>query len=119
LKIVAADWQNGRLILELNRVPEQEWTQRFLQPRGSWSSIMGSGPEAFQFIGNKANVSASEGTAQQILDHAKSYVAMANNAYEEDLRQIAIKEERTHLQRLAEERTLAEQRARVLGTLKI
>lgn len=119
LKIVSADWENGRLILELNRMPENGWMQRFKQPNGNWSSIMGSGPENFQFNGTKAIVGASEQSAQQIIDYAKGYVEMANRSYQRDLDMKAKQEEHAYREKLRQAQATAEARARVVSKLKV
>jgi len=119
LKIVSADWENGRLILELNRMPESGWMQRFKQPSGSWSSVMGSGPEYFQFNGTKAIVGASEQSAQQIIDYAKGYVEMANRNYQGDLDMKAKQEEQAYREKLRQAQATAEARARVVSKLKV
>lgn len=119
LKIVSADWENGRLILELNRMPESGWMQRFRHPNGNWSSIMGSGPESFQFNGTKAIVGASEQSAQQIIDYAKGYVEMANRSYQVDLDMKAKQEEQAYREKLRQAQAAAEARARVVSKLKV
>ncbi len=119
IKIVSADWENGRLILELNRMPESGWIQRFKQPNGNWGSIMGSGPENFQFNGTKAIVGASEQSAQQIIDYAKRYVEMANSSYQMDLDLKAKQEEQAFREKLRLAQSAAEARARVVSKLKV
>lgn len=120
LKILSADWDNGRLILELNRTPEFGWTQRFIQPNGGgWGSINGSGPEFFQFKGNKAYVQADENSAQRVVDFAKNYVDMANRGYQIDLNTKAKKEEQAYREKLRQEQAVAEARARVVSKLKV
>lgn len=119
LKIVSADWENGRLILDLNRVPESGWIQRFKRPSGNWSYIMGSGPEYFQFNGAKAVVEASEQSAQQIVDYAKGYVEMANRNYQMDIDMKAKQEEQAFREKLRQAQAAAEARARVVSKLKV
>lgn len=119
IKIVSPDWENGRLILELNRMPESGWMQRFQQPSGNWSHIMGSGPEYFQFNGTKASVGASEQSAQQIVDYAKGYVEMANRSYQSDLDMKAKQEEQAYRVKLRQAQATAEARARVVSKLKV
>lgn len=119
LKILSADWNEGRLILILNRAPEIGWTQRFKQPTGNWSSMMGSEPGNFQFFENKAYVPADENIAQQVLDFAKSYVDIANRNYQNDLDIKAKNEEQAYREKLRQEQAAVEARARVVSKLKV
>lgn len=120
VKLISVDWDNGRLILELNRTPEPGWTQRFKQPNaGSWGSIMGSGPEFFHFNGTKAIVGANEVSAQQIIDYTKRYIDMANLGYQNDLDMKARQEEQVYRQKLMQEQAAAEARARVVSKLRV
>jgi len=120
IKLTSADWDNGRLILELNRTPELGWTQRFKQPNaGSWGSIMGSGPEFFNFNGTRAVVAADEGSAQQIIDYTKRYIEMANLGYQNDLDMKARQEEQAYRQKLKQELAAAEARARIVSKLVV
>lgn len=120
IKIISPDWDDERLILELNRAPETEWVQRFKQPNsGGWNFVPRSGPESFQFFGKKAIVGADEQAAQQIVDYAKSYVEMANLGYQRDLDLKAIKEEQEFREKLLQEQVAAETKARVISKLKL
>ncbi len=120
INIVGADWDEGRLILDFNRIPETGWVQRFKNPNGgSWSSILGSGPESFQIHGNKAYVGAGENSVPQILDYAKQYVEMANRSYQNDLDIKAKQEEHAYREKLKQEQAAAGARARVLSKLRV
>jgi serine/threonine protein kinase len=120
IKIVSADWENEELILELSRIPEGGWMQRFSHPSsGSWGSVQGAGPEYFRFYGNKAVVSASEQSASQILNYAKGYVEMANVGFQNDVDINARKEENAYREKLKKEQAAAETRARVISKLQV
>jgi serine/threonine protein kinase len=120
LRLASADWQDGHLILELDRAPEIGWVRRFKQPNsGSWTSIQGSGPETFQFVGHKAIVGATEESAPQIVDYAKRYLEMANQGYQMDLNTKAKQEEHAYREKLRKEQAATEARARVLSKLNI
>jgi hypothetical protein len=80
---------------------------------------MGSGPGYFQFHGNKAFVQSSEQDAQKIIDHAKQYVEMANENYQNDLGINAKHKEYLYREKLRQEQANAEARVRVLGNLKV
>ncbi|HTD89506.1 MAG TPA: hypothetical protein VK663_02500, partial [Burkholderiales bacterium] len=119
IRILAADWESGRLRLKLSRAPEIDWMQIFKNPRGNWGSLQGSGPESFQFGGDTATVRADEQYAQQIIDYAKGYLDMANRSYQTELAMRAKQEERAYREKLTQEQAAAETRARVVSKLKI
>lgn len=119
IKIVSADWEDGRLILELNRPPESGWVQRFKQPDSSWSSLMGSEPVNFQFIKTKAIVEADEHSAQRVIDFAKGYVEMANRSCQREIDTKAKHEEHAYREKLKQEQAAAEARARVVSKLRV
>lgn len=119
IRILAVDWESGRLILQLSRAPEIDWMQIFKNPRGNWGSLLGSGPESFQFGGDTATVRADEQDAQQIIDYAKGYVDMANRSYQTELATRAKQEERAYREKLRQEQAAAETKARVVSKLKI
>lgn len=119
VKLVSADWNDGLLILELDRVPESGWTQWFQQPEGSWGSVMGASPEKFKFIRNRATIGADEQNAQQIVDFFKSYLEMATRSHQNRLDVKARQEEAQQRQQLQRELQAAETRARVVSNLKV
>lgn len=119
ITIVSADWDDGRLILKLNRMPESGWMQRFKNPNGNWGSIVGSGPEYFNFDGATATVRADEQSAPQVANYAKGYVEMANRSYQVDLDNKAKQEEQAYREKLSKNQAAAEARARVLSKLQI
>ena len=120
IKIVSVDWDDECLTLELDRNPEIAWVNRFRQPSsGSWGSIIGSGPGNFQFNGKRANVNASEQSAQQIIDFAKEYVEMANRGYQQDLDMKAKQQELAYREKLQQDIAAAEVRDRVVRKLKL
>ena len=46
---------------------------------------MGAGPENFEFVGNRASVSADERYAERIANDFKIFIANGNRAYQEQL----------------------------------
>ena len=74
---------DGRLEFELDRTPSADWVRAFVS-QGSYSAIMGSEPQRFQFLGNRALVPVvgnQVGTMQVVADHFKNYVRTANERY--------------------------------------
>ena len=80
---------------------------------------MGAGPESFNFHGDMASVGAREHEAQQIVNHCKEYIEMANRGYEQDLKREAKQKEAQEREKLMREVQEVEARNRVLRNLKI
>jgi serine/threonine protein kinase len=119
VRLVSADWKIGELILELDRVPEPGWVQRFVQPRVGYTSVWGASPEAFQFSEKTATVRADERVAQQIIDHFKQYLEMATSGYQADLEAEAKHREQEQRRNLELAVAEAEKRERILKKLKV
>jgi hypothetical protein len=119
VQLKSTDWKANKLTLELDRVPEAGWVQRFAQPREGYSSLQGAAPSQFRFSGNVASVAASSHNAKAIVDYFKGYLLMATRGFQEDLMQAARTQEHEEQRGLDEERAAAETRARVLNSLKI
>jgi hypothetical protein len=86
---------------------------------GSFSSVMGHGPETFRFEGNKATVGVSENTAQSVINHFKNWLPTATNVLRNRLEQEAQRAEAQRRERLRREREAEETRMRVNKNLKI
>ena len=119
VRLVGADWNRDQLSLQLDRAPEPGWVQCFRNPRGSWSYVLGAGPEAFQFNGNTATVRADEHNVQQVINHFKEYLKMATRGYQSALEAEAERAEREQRKKLELEVAEAEKRERILKQLKI
>lgn len=121
LTLVGLDYANGTLTLKLSGNVPIGWAQEFQEPRGGHSSIVGYGPERFQIRGDNITIDVrdDERFIQQIVDHAKNYVAAANRGYVEQQKEIATRQERE--QRTALERKIAEAELRknVLAKVKL
>jgi serine/threonine protein kinase len=120
IRLVASDYQNGNLVFTLSTLPPPNWIAAFQNPRGSWGSYMGAGPERFSFQGRDAYIGLSSGMQpQQMVTYMKQYIDLANRQYAE----FVIKQHRERLasktaelqRRIAEE----ERRQKVLAELKI
>jgi serine/threonine protein kinase len=119
VRLISADWNRGTLILELDRTPEPGWVQRFRQPRVGYTSVMGAGPEAFQFRERTATVRAEEHGAEQIVNHFKQYLEMATSGYQADLEAEAALNEQEQRKKFELELAEAEKRERILKKLKV
>ena len=120
IKLMAIDdWNNGTLLLQLNRAPEDGWVRRFQSPHGGYNSISGAQTTDFGFQGDKAYIRAEESRAQVFIDYFKRYLEMANRGYEQDLKSRAQQQEIEKREKLQQEIAAAETRARVLEKLKI
>jgi eukaryotic-like serine/threonine-protein kinase len=122
VKIIRADWDDGRLMLKLNHSVSTKWIDVF-RNIGGYRYLMGSGPEDWVFRGDIASVGASSHETQQILDNFKWYLTVTNRDYaERRIGETRAQEERMRRElqerRMREEKRLAE-RQQVLSTLKI
>lgn len=100
MRIVDVVWDNGTLTIQLNHQPTYQW-QWALRNMGSYSSVMGKGPEDFQFRGNTAIISASDGKeAQRVIDCFNQWLPKVAQAYENKLKQEAQQVERLKIQEL-------------------
>lgn len=121
ITLVGLDYSKGMLTLQLSRNVPAGWAQEFQQPRGGHSAIMGYGPEAFQVRGNTLtlNIRDDERLVQEVVNHAKNYVAAANGGYVQQQQELNARNERE--QRLALERAVAEAdlRKNILKNVKL
>jgi len=117
-RLVGADWENGTLKLRLNKAINSKWIWA-LQNMGSFSAVMGKGPEVFHFHEDTASISAEEHEVQRIIDYFKDWLPRANRVYERRIREEAqesIKQARAQLEAEIAKR---EQRERILKNIKI
>lgn len=116
---IGRDWQDGVLIIELNRKPEDGWVARFTNPLEGFSSFGHDRPQFFTFRNNTASIRSDPKEAQDILNHFKNYVEMANCGYERDLESRAKRLEAEIRERLSQETAAAEARAKLLKNLNL
>lgn len=116
--LIDANWDGSTLTLKLDKAVHNKWVNAFVN-MGSYSSVLGRGPERFSFSGDIASVSASGHEVQAIVNHFKGWLPKATNRYKEML----IQEQQEAIRREKEELTrklrLEEERKRVLDNLKI
>lgn len=121
LTLAGLDYANGTLTLKLSGNVPMGWAQEFHQPRGGHAFMHGYGPEQFQIRGDTITIGArdDERFVQQLVDHAKNYVAAANRGYVEQQKELAARqarEQRTELERKIAE---AELRKNILTKVKL
>ena len=117
-RIVNFDWNRNTLTLIFQQPVNEKWVWA-LHNMGSYSSVMGYGPEAFKVRGDKAVINATEDLVQRIIDYFNAWLPDANRVYEQRIRQE--KEEAEEAQRKELERQIKEQEARqrVLKNIKL
>lgn len=118
LKIVEVDWDRDVLTISFQQPVNQEWVNA-LNNMGSRTAVVGKGPEAFQFRGNKAVIGAREHEVQLILGYFKEWLPTANSAYERSMRQFKEKEEQKQRKELERQIEEQEARQRVLKNIKL
>ena len=117
-KLVGAEWNGGILKLTLDRAVNDDWIEA-LRNMGSYSAVLGKGPETFHFKGANAIVSAQEHDAQDIIDYFKVWLPRATQVLKHRLEaELAAKETRAK-EELRRQRLAEEQRLRVNQSLKI
>ena len=117
-RLIDFDYDQGTLILILNRPINDRWVWA-LQNMGHYSSIMGKGPEAFSFRGDRATIHAREREIQDIINYFKGWLPMANTKYEAKLRQEITDEANNKRKRMQEEIEEQERRQRLRKNVKI
>jgi hypothetical protein len=120
VRIESVDYQAGNFIFILSAAPPPDWITAFHNPRGSWGSYMGSGPEYFAFQGARAQVHlGSSGDPQQMVNYAKSYVEQANRQYAELVSEKHHKKLAAQREQLRNEIEAEEHRRKVLAGIKL
>jgi len=117
-KLIGFDWDHGRLSLTLDRAVTPEWI-RALQQLGSYRSIRGKEPRAFEFRGDVASVRVDEHEVQLVIDCFKSWLPDATKNLKSQLEGARRKREQEVEQELRREREDAERRLRVLKNVRI
>lgn len=121
LSITGLDYENDTLALELSRQIPPGWAEEFRNPRGGHSALMGYGPESFHVQGKKATIRVSENEKiiQEIVNHAKNYVAAANRGYVQKISEQAREEEKRKRKQYEAEVAAAEKKSNILTNVKL
>ena len=85
---------------------------------GNFTSVMGKGPEQFQFTGNVARISASSDDTQRVVDYFKQWLPLANRVYIDKVKGDMAESERKQRAELQKRIQEEEERARVKKNLK-
>lgn len=117
MRITNVDWSDNVLTIELNHPVNKTWNWALLN-MGNYGSLMGKGPENFQFRGNKGFISTRANDVQQIIDFFKQWLPRANQVYENRLRQDLENTERRKNEEIQREIQKEKERADVLQNLK-
>jgi len=117
VKIVNVDWENNILSIELNHSINNMW-KHALHNMGNYSSLAGKPPQAFEFRGNVAQISADARQVQQIVNHFNNWIPVANRVYAELVKEAKEIEELKERQALENRIKKDEERANVLRNLK-
>ncbi len=104
IKIVDVSWEDGILNIHLNHQPSYEWMWA-LHNMGNYSSLLGKGPESFNFKDSKATIGARDANeSQQIINHFKQWLPNIAVAYENKLIQKAKNEEQEKINEVRKEK---------------
>lgn len=119
ITVHSVDFRADTLYLTLNQAPPPDWVAAF-HGSGRPSALSGHGPERFVFMGRLAHLRVARGAdPQQLLDQAKAYVSLANQAYAE----LAAARHRSNLERERELKraqiAVEERRHEVLSRLRL
>lgn len=117
-RLVAAEWNDERLDLTLDRPVSQDWVQA-LNNMGNFSSVLGAGPEQFSFSGTSASVGAPEHSAQDVINHFKQWLPLATQTLKATLERKAKQEQHARLEQLRKDKEAEERRLRVNRSLKV
>lgn len=117
VRIVDADWRDNVLKLILSQPVNQDWIHA-LHNMGNFSSLMGAGPERFNFSGNIASVGIPSNSAQDAINYFKAWLPVTTQVY----RNLIIRKRedvaRREMEELRRERQRDEERLRVVSNLK-
>lgn len=114
MKIVDVEWNSGMLRIHLNHNVTQDWIWA-LRNMGGHTSVMGKGPEAFNFQGNTASIDARDvSECQRVIDYFKEWLPRVAQVYENKLRQDAEKAQKLQMDEL-KRRLEAEERHKVIN----
>lgn len=120
LRLLSADYQNGKLILELDRSPEGGIIQWFNDPQGAFTATTNYDPTYFSFSGNKALINIrNENSVQNIINSFKQYLEIAGNYYQTFIEEQARKKEQEMKKQLEREIAEREKRESILKNIKI
>jgi serine/threonine protein kinase len=117
-RLIGFDWDSNQLTLILDRPVTNEWVAA-LRNMGNFTSVMGVGPEAFSFRGDRATARVQEHSIQQVINYFKVWLPQASRVLKETLQANAQRLEAQRREQLRREQQVEEQRLRVLRNVQI
>ncbi len=112
------DYPRGVLLLYLSRPVNDKWIFA-LRNMGTFTSVMGKRPEQFEIVGDTAAIRAEEQDLQQIVNHFKDWLPIANRKYEQMIRSEKQEEEERQRRELQMEIEELERQRRVRANIRI
>lgn len=116
-KIVHVNWYDRKLTIELDVKVSSQWNDVLKWRLGSHSSVMGIGPEKFDFVGNTVVVNVDEHSAQSVINYLKDWLPRATAAYRYELEQAAAEIQIRRRKELENARAAEERRIHVNRSL--
>ena len=117
MKIVGRDYKDNTLTIYMNHQPNEVWVWAF-QNLGSYSSLMGKGPDRFSWSGQSARINALPIEVQEIFEHFKEWLPRVNVKYAEKIASIRGEEVQKQTEALQQQIRQEEERLAVLQKLK-
>lgn len=117
MQLADGKYENGVLKLQLSRPVNQTWINA-IRNMGNYSSVMGKGPESFNFTGTEARISARENEISDIVQHFKSWLPKATQVYAQMLHKEAQQRAAAERANLEKQRKDEEEKLRIQDTLK-
>ena len=118
LRIVDFDWRGGTLTLHFNREIDQLWRQA-LKRMGSHTSVMGRGPETFNFLGKSATAPVGDREVQRVIDYFKQWIPTVAQVYKQLYDQRQQQEQAEEMLKDASVRDEARRRSELLAKIKL
>jgi serine/threonine protein kinase len=115
--IIVVSWENNMLSIKLNQKISAGWAEVLKFRLGSYSSTMSVTPSSFNFAGDLAKVSVSEGEAQRVVDFFKQWLPRATSVYKMEQEAELQRRQRQLQEKLAQDRAREEQLLRVNNSL--
>lgn len=117
IRIIGGDWDNNILKIELSQEPNDTWISS-LHNMGNFASVMGKGPEQFNFHRKTATISADKHEAQRIIDYFKEWLTITARVYENKLKRDIERNEQLRRAELAAKIKKEEEREKMKKNLR-
>lgn len=118
-KLKSADWNDGTLTLILDMPVSTRWNEVLSYRLGSYSAVMGLGPEHFRFNGDTAALRVEAHSAQNAIDHFKEWLPKVTAIYKYELENEAAAMEARRRKDLQRQLLQENQRLEVNKSLRI